>query len=342
MSEPQRLMTNVAQRIVGAVKRATEGRVHPEFAGTSGRVKSTVVDVEEAERRNLAAVQAAAEGGSQPRIGSPGRLETLLHPRRTYRPSSEEKEMRRLFGPSGPEHRIVGQHDEMATAGSDLERGAVKKQVYRAESTDGARARAIVKPFTGEIRTRRAIFRTPGAQGAREVGMYRLSNMLGWDRVPPAALVEDAAGLGPSAVMKWVRSHDSLEVSKYDVADQHRMAVLDYIGGNSDRNPSNFRTVFEHGRPRPVAIDHSLTFPEYRDAEFGISSEFIGTHMATNAPLHADVLRDVRALHPDALRSGLRDLGMSADATEGAVARLREIQTNGRITGEAWHPGKFI
>ncbi|WP_330178762.1 hypothetical protein OHB26_19775 [Nocardia sp. NBC_01503] len=108
---------------------------------------------------------------------------------------------------------------------------------------------------------------------------------------------------------------------------------------NTDRNASNYRTVVTNGRNRVVAIDHSLTFPEYRDAEFGIRSDFVRAQL--DQPLDAGVLKDVRALHPDRLRAGLSDLGLSEGATEGAVARLLEIQNNGRITGLAWQPGRI-
>ncbi|WP_282777932.1 hypothetical protein [Nocardia sp. CC201C] len=67
-----------------------------------------------------------------------------------------------------------------------------------------------------------------------------------------------------------------------------------------------------------------------------------GPDAPSDGSLHSDVLRDVRALHPDQLRSTLGDLGLSDDAIKGAVDRLVEIQQDGKITGREWRPGIIV
>ncbi|WP_157533844.1 hypothetical protein [Nocardia otitidiscaviarum] len=253
--------------------------------------------------------------------------------------------MRRRLAEPDPGRRVESLHGPDATLGNDLEHGHRKKQVYRVESSDGSRS--VVKPFAGEIRTRASI-PTQGGQGAREVAAYRVNHLLGWDLVPPAGIADNAADLGPSAVMKFVESDEASLIADYRRVDRHRMAALDYIMGNTDRHAGNYRTVAEPGRNRPVAIDHSLTFPEYPDTQFGIRSDFISHYMnedrvpGDDGKLHPDVLRDVRALHPDQLQAALGDLGLSDDAVRGAVDRLGEIQRDGKITGREWRPGIIV
>lgn len=192
--------------------------VAPGLRRTGEGVRTVASDARQVDARAIRSFDGDT-GFAQRRFGG------LLPQRRSYKPSSEEMEMRqRLASPDRGRH-VDSLHGPNATQGNDLDRGARKKQVYRVESTDGRRS--VLKPFTGEIRTRRCIPAAPGAQGAREVAAYRLNHMFGWDVVPPAGIAENAAGLGPGVVMKFIESEEGLPMAHYSVADQHRMGVLD-------------------------------------------------------------------------------------------------------------------
>ncbi|WP_306356075.1 MULTISPECIES: hypothetical protein [unclassified Nocardia] len=337
-----RLGQQILQRISTALQSGANQAAAPPMRDAAGELRATGSNAVGADRHSVRAVEGHFPSESPRHVpDTPPATAT------GYRPSREELEMRRGLSGPDPGRRVDSLHGPDATLGNDLERGQREKQVYRAESSDGSRY--VVKPFTGEIRTRACIPAGGGAQGAREVATYRVDHLLGWDLVPPAGIADNAADFGPSAVMKFVESDEARSLEDYDIVDRHRMAVLDYITGNTDRHAGNYRTVVESDRIRPVAIDHSLTFPEYRDTEFGIRSDFISHYMNDRGPdapsdgsLHSDVLRDVRALHPDQLRSNLGDLGLSDDAIKGAVDRLVEIQQDGKITGREWRPGIIV
>jgi len=107
------------------------------------------------------------------------------------------------------------------------------------------------------------------------------------------------------------------------------MAVLDYVTGNTDRNPDNYLTGPDG---EPIAIDHGYTFPSGTDD--AILSDFVAAHLGRR--LRPEVVEAVRALAPRAMRRMLRDTGLDDPAIDLAVARLEEIQRHEMITGEAW------
>lgn len=190
-------------------------------------------------------------------------------------------------------------------------------------------SRFFYKPYRGEKHLRVGIPAEPGSLARREVAAYRLDQLLGFNRVPPTALIDGPYGMG--SVQQWVRSTDGTEIVSYSKLQRQQMAVLDYVMANTDRHWDNYRTG---PNGEVVAIDHGLAFPESPDPKAGIRSDFVKSFQGDT--LDDDVLRAVDAVDPKELRAALEDLQLSEKSIKGALARLEEIRTNRGITGEEW------
>lgn len=225
----------------------------------------------------------------------------------------------------------------------------------------------MVNPRTG-LPWRYGIPRGYGQHAARENAAYRVDEALGFGRVPPTTIVEKGP-YGPGSNQMWILSspgHAAAAWSrrpkeeqdaalkawdktlsgeeraamyeewlrpnkKYPQVQREQMAVLDYVIGNTDRHWGNYRT----GRDGElVAIDHAFSFPESPDSRYGIRSDFVREFL--NKELSTEVVDSVRAVDMDRLRTALLDTGLSDKVVKGALDRLREIRTHGKITGEKW------
>ncbi|MEU7764907.1 alpha/beta hydrolase [Nocardia sp. NPDC049190] len=183
----------------------------------------------------------------------------------------------------------------------------------------------------------------------REVAMSALDQVFGAGLVPESRFWRGPYGLG--TLTTFVPHEPGLPVRGYSKAHRHWAAVLDYIGGNIDRNPSNWGTLptaGETGTQRVLLFDNTSTLPEdpnsfmfadedERGALVGrIRSPFVLD--AFDERLDATVLARVRAFESGRLRTLLQTLGVEPEAIDDAVRRLEEIQRNGKITGAAF-PG---
>jgi hypothetical protein len=197
-----------------------------------------------------------------------------------------------------------------------------------ARFADGSRG--IFKPVQGESHDWLGEI-APGQNATREVATFRTAHALGSDLVPTTTHFLDPVH-GPGSLQEWVpnatRGHG--DISRYTPSDQEEMAVLDYVTGNTDRYPPNYLTGPDG---RLVAIDHGYTFPIENRGE-PIRSDFVAAYL--RLPLSGGAMQDVNSLHPVEFENMLRASGLSDPAIDGAVGRLRELQTNGMITGQAW------
>ncbi|HEX3507514.1 MAG TPA: hypothetical protein VHW94_03915 [Candidatus Dormibacteraeota bacterium] len=122
----------------------------------------------------------------------------------------------------------------------------------------------------------------------REVAAYRLSKVLGWPRIPPT-VVRDQAPHGVGAMQLYVqadRRHFLSEQARQRDA-WLRIALFDVITNNADRKSGH--CLFD-AEDRIWVIDHGLTFhtdPKLRTVIWDFSGE----------PLPADLCQDLeRAL----------------------------------------------
>lgn len=193
----------------------------------------------------------------------------------------------------------------------------------------------VYKPVVGENHSMRQGI--PGNLAGREVAAYEVDQLLGLDVVPHTTMIDGPDGEG--SVQRFVPSTEGkYYTTEYSDSDREKMAVLDYVIGNSDRHPHNYRTNEDGG---VVAIDHGYSFPESPDPRMGIRSEFAYAAAIGQISLSPELLAKINAVDPADLRATLEANGISEPAITGTLARLDEIKENGAITGQQW-PGRFV
>lgn len=198
-------------------------------------------------------------------------------------------------------------------------------ETYLVEFPDGSRA--VYKPISGEDASLRNSIPS-GTLGHREVAASRVNEDLGFDLVPTTGRWDGPDG--PGSLQRFSDgSTAGLPPGGYSRVDQERMAVLDYVTGNTDRHPGNYLTGPDG---RLVAIDHGYSFPENTTDK--IRSDFVAQQL--DQPLSPEVMDQVRRADPAQIADRLRDAGLGDDAVNGALNRLNEVQTRGTITGENW------
>jgi uncharacterized protein YukE len=223
-----------------------------------------------------------------------------------------------------PSPRETALQNKKVTKVTELDPGNHANDAFKATFEDGSHG--VYKPTAGADGSLRNSIPAEG-MAHREVATYRLDEQLGFGLVPTTTAVDGHRG--PGSMQEWADSTPGRPPGHYPAHQQEQMAVLDYITGNTDRHGKNYLTGADGS---PVAIDHGYSFPEApTDA---IRSDFVVQHL--NAPLGDDVLDRVRAMDPEQVRGMLTATGLNDSAVDGAVARLREIQTHGMITGDAW------
>jgi hypothetical protein len=203
-----------------------------------------------------------------------------------------------------------------------------KTETYRAHFAGGGHG--VYKPglFGGQRALKYSV--PPDQVANREIAAYLLSELLGFHLVPPTVWWEGHRGPGSMAL--WIADTEAGRLTvEYSRLERERMAVLDYILGNMDRHIGNYLTM----DGRPVAIDHGFTFPE-SDRQTMRSSFLEEFFNGDHPQLSGEVLARVNAVRPEDLAGILHAMGLTDAAVSGAVERLREVQTDGRITGHAW------
>ncbi|GGL41679.1 hypothetical protein [Nocardia jinanensis] len=262
-------------------------------------------------------VEAQAEGVERIRAADGDALERA--PSAGYQPSPAELlvQNRRLVG----EVQNWLPDGDVPTNQVHLMRAAGDDELY------------IYKPVSGEKLGRRwGIPPVPGEAAKREVAAFRLNELLGFRLVPPTALVDGPHG--PGSLQRFVPdTSEPMNPTDYPESQQHQMAVLDFVLGNSDSGFTNFRTTSEGDL---VAFDHELTLPEspaplYGDLQASHYSHFLRSPDTERMPLHEDVMRAVSSVDPERIRAAFTDLGLSDDAVQGALTRLEFVRSDGMV-----------
>ncbi len=213
---------------------------------------------------------------------------------------------------------------------------AASASIRKMRSTDGGTN--IYKPEAGEDYEGLFSFRPyRGAQTDREVAACRLDEALGFGRIPPTARTNgvdgpDPESAGPGMIQQFVESGPA-EYAAYPRLQRQQVAVLDYIMGNLDRRPANYRTAHRGAGPADlVAIDHGRAFPEGFDPlEVPMKSDFLAEWAGSSKDLDPEIQRALDHVDVDRLRAALRDAGLSENATAGAVHRLEYLRELRRI-----------
>ncbi|WP_459547391.1 protein kinase family protein [Nocardia sp. X0981] len=211
-------------------------------------------------------------------------------------------------------------------------REASSVSIRKMRSTDGELN--IYKPEAGEDYEGLFHFRPyRGAQTDREVSAYRLDEALGFGRIPPTARTEGVAGAdsehtGSGMIQQFVESGPGRAAREYGKLQQQQVAVLDYVMGNLDRRPANFRTVYHgDGTFDLLAIDHGRAFPESFDPfEVPMKSDFLELWAGKGEDLQPEILAALDRVDAAQLHSALSDAGLSENATRGAVERFKHLR----------------
>ncbi|MEI6621242.1 MAG: SCO1664 family protein [Actinomycetes bacterium] len=207
---------------------------------------------------------------------------------------------------------------------------------------------AVYKPLSGE----RRLWDFPARTLAhREVSAYDLSQMLGWDIVPPTVWRSEGPA-GPGMCQLWIDSsepdgyagifaeqnvpagwHPIIEgrgesgeillVAHSDAEVLRRLAVFDVLANNADRKIGHLLV----DGPRLFGIDHGVTFnvvPKLRTVLWG----FTGT------PLGPDIVTALELFLADFGRFGpVLGIHLSDDEVELTRARARRMLANGVFPG---------
>lgn len=200
---------------------------------------------------------------------------------------------------------------------------SVAHKVRLADGTNG-----VYKPISGETQASWDAIPYRGF-ASREVAASRLNEDLRFGLVPATAFWDGHEGRGSlQAFAANARAADG-RLQNYPREQRERMAVFDYITGNGDRNDANY-LVGQNGRL--IAIDHGWTFPE--STHFTIRSDFVAEFY--RQPLSDRTRELLASVNLGHVRRRLLAAGLSGQAVGGALNRLAELRTHGRITGEAW------
>lgn len=113
----------------------------------------------------------------------------------------------------------------------------------------------IYKPVAGE----RPLWDFPdGTLADREFAAYLLSDLAGFDLVPPTILREGPAGFG--MVQRWIEVDQSIDLTKFFASDTpslRHLAIFDAIINNTDRKIGHLLPA-DNGHL--FACDHGVTF----------------------------------------------------------------------------------
>ena len=217
---------------------------------------------------------------------------------------------------------ILSDPTPIGTAGKDH-----ANPVYRLDTSSGPE---VYKPAKFEVgfddgSTALRVGVEPGTVWRHEIAGYQTDHALGYEIVPTTARMDGEFGVG--SVQDWIPDPPR-PVRSYQPIDQQMVAVSDYIQGQTDGG-HNWGTQ-ANGRPGrfDVGLNYGTTTAEWIDSPF--VSEWRGK------PLDPSVLAPVRAIDPQAFADMLRADGIPEAGVQGGVARLREIQDQGMITGQAW------
>lgn len=182
----------------------------------------------------------------------------------------------------------------------------------------------IYKPRAGE----RPLWDFPtGTLSRREVAAYVVSELLGWDIVPPTVWRDGP--FGPGMVQEWIdvdEGVDLVELVQSDRSDLQRMAVFDVVINNSDRKGGH---VLPTTDGRIFGIDHGVAF-SIEDKVRTVLWQWEGD--ALPADVVVDLVRFAESMNEVEIRDSLGGL-LSGREIRALRRRVDRILVSGR------HPG---
>lgn len=158
---------------------------------------------------------------------------------------------------------------------------------------------AVYKPTRGE----RPLWDFPAASLAlREVAAYQVSELLGWQLVPPTVYRENGP-FGPGSLQLYVQHDENYHYFNFTPEDRQRLrptVLFDFITNNADRKGGH---ILKEDNGHLWLIDHGICFhedPKLRTVIWDFAGEPIPDELC------ADLHRFREGLQPD--RAGSRSL----------------------------------
>lgn len=203
-------------------------------------------------------------------------------------------------------------------------------EAYRVELVDGTVG--YLKP-QGIAETEERFAIPAGTEYLREAAASDFDQAVGLHVVPETVVRHEDQLPFPNASFQVRAPDEAQPLHSYSPQDQQAMAVLDYVLANSDRHSNNYRTFADGG---PAAIDNGFCLPTSNVD--GIRSDWVVQEM--HQPLDHELVEKLLAVDVPGLQAKWSARGIEAQAIDGALNRLREVQ-RGQIDGTTW-TGKIM
>lgn len=215
---------------------------------------------------------------------------------------------------------------------------------YVATLSDGGKA--VFKPASGEqaIGISEPVRSNidAGTYHKREVAAYKLAEHLGMkDMVPETASISHNGEVG--SLQRWHSGGKLLALqgdpngrleggARFDHESSERMRVFDYVTGNSDRHAGNLLSDNSSGSPRPILIDHGLTFPKGPPDRFIQPTDAI--HESRD--LHPNTEKMIRDLDINGIAKTLHASGIEPEAIRHTLIRVKALQSDPNFIATPW------
>ncbi len=155
---------------------------------------------------------------------------------------------------------------------------------------DSLQVDVVYKPLRGE----QPLWDFPaGSLAKREVAAFQVSEILGWDLVPPTVFRKKNTPLGPGSVQQFIEHDPEYHYFRFEEEDKQRLrpvALFDLLINNADRKGGHVLADSNH---HLWLIDHGICFHTESKLRTVIW-DFAGE--AISADLLADLERFVNAL----------------------------------------------
>lgn len=145
----------------------------------------------------------------------------------------------------------------------------------------------------------------------REVAAYLVSEMLGWELVPPTIYRKNAP-LGAGSVQLYIEHDPEYHYFNFSDADRQRLrstALFDLLINNADRKGSHILLDPEN---HIWLIDHGISFhvePKLRTVIWDFAGEPIPTELCRDLTLFIEMLKSAGASEPVASLAGYLSSG---------------------------------
>lgn len=172
-----------------------------------------------------------------------------------------------------------------------------------------------------------------------ELGAYKVSQVLGFNNVPLTVALEHPT-FGPCVFSAEVKGgpkklflsdyYTPIDPAPYDIIDMQKIACLDIICGNTDRNGNNYRTADDG---KPMGIDHGLAF----GARESGSSRFVYWFQQTdNVMIDQSVLDMIDRANLDMIETELLKVGLRHEQIDLVVQRMLTMLDDCTIDWEGY------